>query len=154
MFHITELMWGNRSPGGSGPIDGNGRRSIYTEVRRNHLPSMLLAFDRPIPFMTMGKRVLSNSPAQALIMLNDPFIHQQVGIWSKRLLAQQGKSDEELLQQAYHEAFQRPARAEEIAVAVEFLASQARLYDKVPRQRAWDDLLHTLMNVKEFIFIN
>ena len=154
MVHITEFMRGNRSPGGSGPIDGNGRRSIYTEVRRNHLPSMLLAFDRPIPFMTMGKRVLSNSPAQALIMLNDPFIHQQVGIWSKRLLARQGKSDEELLQQAYHEAFQRPARAEEIAVAVEFLASQARLYDKVPRQRAWDDLLHTLMNVKEFIFIN
>ena len=87
-------------------------------------------------------------------MLNDPFIHQQVGIWGKRLLAQQGKSDEELLQQAYHEAFQRPARAEEIAAAVEFLASQARLYDKVSRQRAWGDLLHTLMNVKEFIFIN
>ena len=154
MVHITEFMRGNRSPGGSGPVDGNGRRSIYTEVRRNHLPAMLLAFDRPIPFMTMGKRVLSNSPAQALIMLNDPFIHQQVGIWSKRLLGQEGKSDEELLQQAYQEAFQRPVGAKESAAAIEFLAAQARLYDKDSRQRAWGDLLHTLINVKEFIFIN
>lgn len=153
MVHITEFMRGNRSPGGSGPLDGNGRRSIYTEVRRNHLSSMLLAFDRPIPFMTMGRRVQSNSPAQALILLNDPFVHQQVDIWGKRLLAQKGKSDEVLLSQAYLEAFGRPARKEEAAVAMEFLASQQKLYGEGDRVKAWYDLLHTLMNVKEFIFI-
>ncbi|MEE3297765.1 MAG: DUF1553 domain-containing protein, partial [Planctomycetota bacterium] len=154
MVHITEFMRGNRSPGGSGPVDGNGRRSIYTEVRRNHLPAMLLAFDRPVPFMTMGKRVLSNSPAQALILLNDPFVHQQVDIWSKRLLAQDGLDDTALLRQAYGTAFHRAPRAVEVAAAVEFLKEQGRLYPQDSRVRAWKDLLHTLMNVKEFIFIN
>ncbi len=154
MVHITEFMRGNRSPGGSGPLDGNGRRSIYTEVRRNHLPSMLLAFDRPVPFMTMGKRVLSNSPAQALILLNDPFIHQQVDIWSKRLLAQEGLGDKALLEQAYNEAFHRSPRDGEAVAALQFIAAQGKLYDKDSRQLAWRDLLHTLMNVKEFIFIN
>ena len=154
MVHITEFMRGNRSPGGSGPVDGNGRRSIYTEVRRNHLPSMLLAFDRPVPFMTMGKRVLSNSPAQALILLNDPFVHQQVDIWSKRLLAQDGLDDTALLRQAYGTAFHRAPRASEVSAAVEFLKEQGRLYPQDSRARAWKDLLHTLMNVKEFIFIN
>ena len=154
MVHITEFMRGNRSPGGSGPLDGNGRRSIYTEVRRNHLPSMLLAFDRPIPFMTMGKRVQSNSPAQALILLNDPFVHQQVDIWSKRLLAQKEKNDDELLFQAYLEAFGRTVRSDEATAAKAFLASQLKLYGQESRKKVWHDLLHTLMNVKEFIFIN
>ncbi len=154
MVHITEFMRGNRSPGGSGPLDGNGRRSIYTEVRRNHLSSMLLAFDRPIPFMTMGRRVQSNSPAQALILLNDPFVHQQVDIWAKRLLAQKEKSDEALLSVAYLEAFGRAVRKEEVGVALAFLAGQQKLYGEGSRVKAWYDLLHTLMNVKEFIFIN
>ena len=154
MVHITEFMRGNRSPGGSGPVDGNGRRSIYTEVRRNHLSAMLLAFDRPVPFMTMGKRVLSNSPAQALILLNDPFVHQQVDIWSKQLLAQGGLDDKALLRQAYGAAFHRAPRAAEVSAAVEFLKEQGRLYPQDSRTRAWKDLLHTLMNVKEFIFIN
>jgi hypothetical protein len=154
MVHITPFMRGNRSPGGSGPVDGNGRRSIYTEVRRNHLPAMLLAFDRPVPFMTMGKRVLSNSPAQALILLNDPFVHQQVDIWSKRLLAQEGLDDTQLLGQAYGAAFHRPPRKDEETAAVEFLREQGKLYPGNARAGAWKDLLHTLMNVKEFIFIN
>lgn len=153
MVHITAFMRGNRSPGGSGPLDGNGRRSIYTEVRRNHLSSMLLAFDRPIPFMTMGRRVQSNSPAQALIMLNDPFVHQQVDIWAKRLLAQKDNSDEAILSQAYLEAFGRSVRKEEAAAASEFLAAQQKLYGEGEKLKAWYDLLHTLMNVKEFIFI-
>ena len=115
---------------------------------------MLLAFDRPVPFMTMGKRVLSNSPAQALILLNDPFVHQQVDIWSKRLLAQDGLDDTALLRQAYGTAFHRAPRAVEVAAAIEFLKEQGRLYPQDSRVRAWKDLLHTLMNVKEFIFIN
>jgi len=102
----------------------------------------------------MGKRVLSNSPAQALILLNDPFIHQQVDIWSKRLLAQEGLGDKAVLAQAYNEAFHRSPRDEEAAAALQFIAVQGELYDKDSRQLAWRDLLHTLMNVKEFIFIN
>ena len=61
--------------------------------------------------------------------------------------------DEVLLSQAYLEAFGRPARKEEAAVAMEFLASQQKLYGEGDRVKAWYDLLHTLMNVKEFIFI-
>ena len=46
---------------------------------------MMLAFDMPSPFSTMGKRTVSNVPAQALIMMNDPFVHEQSGIWAKNL---------------------------------------------------------------------
>ena len=68
--------------------------------------------------------------------------------------AQDGLDDKALLRQAYGAAFHRAPRAAEVSAAVEFLKEQGRLYPQDSRTRAWKDLLHTLMNVKEFIFIN
>src|SRR5712671_2463631 len=81
---LSAFMDGRGKPSHSGPLDGDGRRSIYTAVRRNFLPSMMLAFDTPIPFNTMGRRNVSNVPAQALILMNDPFIVEQAKTWSQR----------------------------------------------------------------------
>ncbi len=63
--HLTDFLQGRGRPQ-SGPIDGNGRRSIYLGTRRNFLSPFLIAFDAPIPFSTMGKRNVSNVPAQCL----------------------------------------------------------------------------------------
>ncbi len=51
-------------PDASGPLDGDGRRSIYMKVRRNFLPPMMVAFDTPPPIQTTGRRTVSNVPAQ------------------------------------------------------------------------------------------
>ena len=64
-------------PAHSGPLDGDGRRSVYLGVRRNFLNPMFLAFDTPVPFSCMGRRNASNVPAQALILLNDPLVIEQ-----------------------------------------------------------------------------
>jgi hypothetical protein len=77
--YLTEFMDGRGRPKRSGPLDGDGRRSVYTEVRRNFLPPMMLAFDAPQPFNTMGRRAASNVPAQALILMNDPFVYSRPG---------------------------------------------------------------------------
>ena len=71
---LTPFMQGRGRPGASGPLDGNGRRSIYISIRRNFLSPMMLAYDTPIPFSTVGRRNVSNVPAQALILMNDPFV--------------------------------------------------------------------------------
>ena len=85
--YLTPFQDGRGRPG-SGPLDGDGRRSIYLAVRRNFLSSFLLAFDTPSPFSTVGRRTVSNVPAQALILMNDPFVHQQADLWAKRVLAE------------------------------------------------------------------
>ncbi|MEZ5433107.1 MAG: DUF1553 domain-containing protein [Verrucomicrobiales bacterium] len=59
------FRWTAGTSGRSGPVDGEGRRSLYTEVRRNFLPPFLLAFDTPIPFNAMGRRAAPNVPAQS-----------------------------------------------------------------------------------------
>jgi len=156
--HLTPFMQGRGRPG-SGPVDGGGRRSIYISVRRNFLSPMMLAFDTPIPFTSMGRRNQSNVPAQALIMMNDPLIVQQARVWAERLLKSQAKSPADRVRQAYLAAFSRPPTDEESAAALEFLAQQAAAYGISAEQaatdvRCWADLCHVLMNVKEFIFVS
>ncbi len=56
-------------------------------VRRNFLSPMMLAFDTPIPFNRVGRRNVSNVPAQALILMNDPFVARTGQVWARRLLA-------------------------------------------------------------------
>ena len=155
MVHISDFMRNNRSPGGSGPLDGDGRRSVYIEGRRNHLEPLLLAFDKPTPFTAIGRRNVSSSPAQPLIMLNNELVHQQAERWAKRLLEAPDKEDAQRLQDAYWMAFGRAPESWEQAVALDFLAQQRRSRSGEDADlRAWKDLVHTLINVKEFIFIN
>src|SRR5262249_30302691 len=103
--YLTDFQQGRGRPA-SGPMDGAGRRSIYLAVRRNFLSSMLLAFDMPIPFSTVGRRTVSNVPAQALILMNDPFAHQQAELWAKRTLAQAGSAKDRITMM-YARAFGR-----------------------------------------------
>jgi len=150
--HITPFMRTPRSPSSSGPMDGAGRRSIYVEVRRNHLEPMLMAFDKPTPFTTMGRRTVSNSPAQPLIMLNNEFVHQQAALWADTLLKTTNANAAELVSLAYRQAFGREPEPWESGVAVEFLEQQRNGNESLRQPLA--DLCHTLFNVKEFIFVN
>ena len=77
-------MNGRGRPKKSGSLDGDGRRSIYISVRRNFLSPFMLAFDTPTPFSSMGRRNVSNVPAQPLILLNDPLVVELADDWSKQ----------------------------------------------------------------------
>ncbi|HUE71859.1 MAG TPA: PSD1 and planctomycete cytochrome C domain-containing protein [Pirellulaceae bacterium] len=156
--HLTPFMQGRGRPGASGPLDGDGRRSIYIAVRRNFLPPMMLAFDTPVPFSTVGRRNVSNVPAQALILMNDPFVVEQAKLWAKKTLADSGKTPEQRIERMYLEAFARPLAPAELRAATEFLESQARAYGigEVQPGRdesVWADLAHVIYNMKEFVFV-
>jgi hypothetical protein len=151
--YITDFMLGRGRPA-SGPLDGDGRRSIYIKVRRNFLTPFFLAFDYPIPFTTMGRRSVSNVPAQALALMNNPFVIQQADLWSKRALKEEGISSSERIKRMYTAAFGREPTKNETADALQFLADQAKDYGKKDDPRAWKDLCHVMMNTKEFIFVN
>ncbi len=146
--HLTPFMEGRGRPNQSGPLDGNGRRSLYINIRRNFLTPFFLAFDFPTPFTTMGKRSTSNVPAQALTMMNNPLVVQQTSLWVERLPAGEPAAR---MQALYHAAFARPPTAEETAAALEFLAQQTQATDTA---QAWRDLAHVLVNVKEFVFVD
>jgi hypothetical protein len=156
--HLTAFMQGRGRPGQSGPVDGAGRRSLYIAIRRNFLSPMMLAFDAPIPFNTMGRRNVSNVPAQALILMNDPLVAEQAGVWAKRVLAARDQSPAARVTAMYRAVFARPPSDEELNQALAFLESQAKEQGLRPDQaladvRVWSDLAHVLWNGKEFVFV-
>jgi hypothetical protein len=151
--YLTEFMVGRGRPA-SGPLDGDGRRSLYVSVRRNFLPPLFLAFDYPTPFTTIGRRTVSNVPAQALALMNNPFVLQQAELWAKRTLADPARTPRQRVTDLYVTAFGRPPADAELADALAFLQEQGEQYGRPDDPRAWADLCHVLINVKEFIFIN
>ena len=154
---ITEFHDGRGKPK-SGPLDGAGRRSIYTRIRRNFLPSFLLAFDMPVPFQAMGRRNVTNVPAQALTLMNDPFVTEQAVLWAKQTLADESLPPAARIDTMYREAFARGPTAEDRTAALEFLAAQAAQHgvsfvDQPRHEATWADLAHALITTKEFIFV-
>ncbi len=154
---LSDFHEGRGKPG-AGPLDGDGRRSIYTRIRRNFLPAIPLAFDMPVPFQAMGRRNVTNVPAQALTLMNDPFVVEQSARWAARILADPATSVDESIGTMYREAFARPPSPDELAAARGFLSAQSAIHGgdfaTDPRQPAvWADLAHALINAKEFIFV-
>jgi hypothetical protein len=157
--HLTSYMEGRGRPDRSGSLDGDGRRSIYLSVRRNFLNPMLLAFDTPVPFSTMGRRNVSNVPAQALCLLNDPLVIGQSRHWAKRALREPAQSIKQRLDGLYLAALGRSPTEEEARASLEFLTRRSPEQTRVPAPgpepslEAWADLCHVLINMKEFIFV-
>ena len=149
--HLTPFMTGRGRPG-SGPLDGAGRRSLYTSVRRNFLSPMMLAFDTPSPFSTMGRRTISNVPAQALILMNDPFVIGQAELWAKRILADKSTDPAQRVTAMYRAAFARDPMESETKSALEFIDEQLK-ESGATELTAWKDYAHVLMNAKEFVFV-
>jgi hypothetical protein len=149
--HLTEHQVGRGRPG-SGPLDGNGRRSVYLAVRRNFLNPMFTAFDYPTPFTAIGRRTVSNVPAQALVMLNNPFVLQQADLWAKRVLEMKA-SNEDRVRAMYATAFGRAPTRDESDSALSLVKELSAEYGKPDHPKAWADLAHVLFTTKEFVFV-
>ena len=156
--HLTEFVIGRGRPDQSGPLDGDGRRSLYTALRRNFLPTTLQAFDFPTPFSTVGRRNVTNVPAQSLAVMNDPFFHQQAEVWARRLLAEWPQADNATrIRVLFAQAYNRPPTAAELdscqATLSELKAFHADKAAGSVDPGPWIDLCHALLNANEFIYL-
>ncbi len=155
--HLTAFMEGRGRPE-SGPLDGEGRRSIYVQVRRNFLSPMMLAFDTPAPFSTVGRRNVTNVPAQALFLMNDPLVHQQAEHWARQLLDRPDASIESRVDHMWQTAFGQPPSADDLQNVRQYLNARAEHFGLGAEQRLtdvrpWQDLAHVMFNAKSFIYI-
>ncbi len=140
--YLTDQMTGRGRPGGSGPMDGSNRRTVFIEVRRNFLNPFLMAFDFPMPATSVGDRNASNVPAQALGLLNDPLTAELAKRW-----AESSAGIEDPRQRAawmVQAAFSRPASEQEIDDCSAFVEGDPA---------GWRDLAHVLLNAKEFSYL-
>jgi hypothetical protein len=154
--HLTEFIVGRGRPDKSGPLDGDGRRSIYTGMRRNFLPTLMQTFDAPTPFSTVGKRNVTNVPAQSLALMNDPLFHQQARVWAERLFREMPDADgAKRVSWLFESAYGRLPTAKETKACLESLGELSQLQKSTDSQNidSWAELCHALLNANDFIYV-
>ena len=153
-LHLTEFTVGRGSPQTSGPLDGAGRRTVYLAARRNFLPTFLLAFDFPTPFSTVGRRNVTNVPAQSLALMNDPMIRELAAVWAARLLRERPAADDAArIAWLFESAFGRPPTPAESAATAESLAELRALHAETGESLVWAELGHALVSTNDFIHL-
>jgi hypothetical protein len=150
--HLTDFMSG-RGARKSGPLDGEGRRTIYGAVYRNFLSPFLLTFDMPNPFGPKGNRGASNVPAQALALMNDPFVVDQAQQWGKRIAGGTETSEEDRIRIMVEASSGESPPEETVRLYRDFLSAQSADYGTLD-ERAWGDLAHVLFNTKQFLYLH
>ncbi len=147
----------------AGPLDGDGRRSVYVKMTIMEPPKFLATFNQPSPKIPTGARDVTTVPAQALALLNDPFVAQQAEVWAERLIGESHGSREERLAEMFREAFGREPAVGELARWRKAVDDFAGLYQDVPGKQpsadvmeslpVWKDVAHAMFNAKEFLYV-
>ena len=142
----------------TGPLDGRGRRSLYTKMTLTEEPPFLTVFNLPEPKQTRGRRDVTSVPAQALALLNDPFVNQQAVVWAERLLVDGCDTVAARIDGMFLAALgRRPASAEKqrFEMLVNRLSElhQVRAAELLSSAAVWRDVAHAMFNLKEFIYI-
>lgn len=154
--------------------EGNYRRSLYTYWKRQSPPPNMLLFDAPTREYCVVRRPRTNTPLQALALLNDPqFVEASRGL-GHRMLRDGGDTTRKRLAYGFRLATGRVPTADEIklldglleAERAEFLqdkASAAKLIAVGEYQApgvdpvelaAWTTVASTLLNLDEAVTKN
>ena len=128
-----------------GSVDGEGRRSIYVRTRRNYPDAFLTLFDQPAPVTSFGRRDVSNVPAQALALLNDPLPNALAVFWAEQVAADPDPGPDKI-EGMIRRAFHRAPQEGEVAQCGELLGPD-------PDVAAWSRLALAFFNLKEFIWV-
>jgi hypothetical protein len=134
-------------------------RSAYLPIIRSQLPPMLAIFDFADPDLVVGRRSVTNVPAQALLLLNSPFVMEQAELAAERVsstVSTKAPDDRPIIERTYELVLSRRPSDAEIDRAEKFLEAATRTDDaaadnKSPKVMSpLGQLIHTLFASVEF----
>ncbi len=109
--------------------DNQYRRGLYTFWQRTFLHPSLLAFDAPTREECTVERPRSNTPQQALVLLNDPTYVEASRTFAARVLRRGGTDTAARIGYAFREALQRAPTAEEVKVLSDLVMRHRKHYE-------------------------
>jgi len=104
------------------------RRGLYTYWCRTYLHPSLLAFDAPTREECTVERSRSNTPLQALVLLNDPTYVEAARVFARRVMTEGGSDPTSRLRWAYRQAITREPTAAELEILSGLLARHQAQY--------------------------
>jgi hypothetical protein len=109
------------------------RRGMYTFIKRTVPPPGMMIFDASNRDECEVKRTRTNTPLQALVMLNDPTVLEASLALSDELLTAK-MSEEDLLNTAFQRIICRKATKKETDILMAALKEQQDYFKKKPAQ--------------------
>jgi hypothetical protein len=116
------------------------RRGLYTYWQRTFLHPSLQAFDAPSREECTVERPRSNTPLQALVLLNDPTYVESARALAERIVKEGGATPAGRIEYAYRRTLSRPATAEEVKLLTALYDQHRKQYVSDPK--AAEALLH------------
>jgi hypothetical protein len=138
------------------------RRSMYTFWKRTVPPAQLATFDAPDREKCTGRRAVTNTPLQALILLNDPTYIDAAKALADRTIAS-AKDSSKRIAFAFEQATGRPPAQAESRLLRDLAAKQLAHYKANPKAAeeltgsanvelaAWTTVASTILNLDEVI---
>ena len=125
---------------GKVPQDDQHRRSLYSFIKRNAPHPAMAMFDLPDRGSSIVRRQTSNTPLQALVLLDDPQFLEAYRALATQVL--KGEADQDAqLRRVFRLATRREPRANEQRVLAAYYSAQLQRYDR-DRQAATEVLMN------------
>jgi hypothetical protein len=112
------------------------RRGMYTFWKRTVPPASMATFDAPDREKCTGRRALTNTPLQALVLLNDPTYVEAARALAERALVEGGKDDKSRVAFAFRLATARKPTRKESSVLRGLLETQLASFGRSPQAAA------------------
>ena len=125
------------------------RRGLYTFILRTSPFAQSITFDAPPPVDVCTRRDRSNTPLQALTLLNDPVFGEMAAAFAERVRREGGASDQDRLRFGWKVCFGRSGSEAELTRLQQYFDAQ-RDTNK-DESAAWTNLASVLLNLHEFI---
>jgi hypothetical protein len=125
------------------------RRGLYTFRYRSVPYPVFTNFDTPNGDVSCVRRVRSNTPLQALTLLNEPLFLEAAKALGEKALKEGGKSDAERIRFVYRRSLARDPEAVEVDDLMSFLGKQRERKRSEPE--SWAALARVVLNLDETI---
>jgi len=112
------------------------RRSMYTFRKRTVPPPSLAIFDAPNREICIVRRARTNTPLQALVLMNDPTYVEAARTLAQRVLHESGATSEERIDRAFALVLARPPVEEERRILIDLFESQRSVFASEPEDAA------------------
>ena len=112
--------------------EGQYRRSLYTYWKRQSPPPNMLLFDAPTREYCVVRRPRTNTPLQALVLMNDPQFVEAARSLAQRIMLEGGTTAESRIAYAFRLATSRSPGADEIRVLSDAFKQQLEAFSKNP----------------------
>ena len=108
------------------------RRSLYTFWRRTTTPPNMIAFDAGTRDVCATRRQSTNTPLQALVLLNDVQFVEAARKLGERILKHGGGDDTSRTSWAWHEVIGKPPTTGQLDILLDLVREQRPLFQADP----------------------